>query len=233
LLLEAVVDVTKIGSVAVGIAFMAGVLYNFGYFWGLGLNFFTFLNYKDHLAVLIFFAGPWLLLSLICVGWRSGPKKKTLDWVARGWTFLVLFAWLERGEIAVFPHFASTVFWFRGFSSFLLVAYLTAVVFDFLSTFELGKTSAQAIASVFFIVVIMMGLMVMFGNYMYWRDVESSRFDTEVTLASEDKTPSPPRSARLLRAVDEGLFLVLKDSPDRVVFIRKDDVKAISMDVRK
>lgn len=227
-------DVTKIGSIAVGIAFMAGVLYNFGYFWGLGLNFFTFLNYKDHLTVLIFFAGPWLLLSLICMGWRSGPKKKTLDWVVGGWTFLVLFAWLERSEIAIFPHFASTVFWFRGFSSFLLVAYLTAVVFDFLSTFELGKTSPKAGGFIFFIVVIMMGLMVMFGNYMYWREVGSTQFDTEVTFASsEDKAPGPTRTAHLLRAVDEGLFLVLKDAPDRIVFVRKDDVKTLSMNVRK
>jgi hypothetical protein len=227
-------DITKVGTIVVAVGFVAGVLYNFGYFWGLGPNFFTFLNYKDHLSVLVFFAGPWLLLSLFCIGWRNGPSKKILDWVARGWTFLVLVAWLERNELAAFPSFASAVFWFRGFSSFLLITYLTAVVFDFFSTFQLGKTNATADAYTLLIILLMMALMVMFGNYMYWRDVGSRQFDTVVTLSSDEKTAAAvPHSAHILRAVDEGIFLILKEAPDRVVFVKKDTVKMLAMTVRK
>jgi hypothetical protein len=86
---------------------------------------------------------------------------------------------------------------------------------------------------VFFIVIIMMRLMIMFGNYMYWRDVGSSQFDTEVTLGSDKEAAELPHSAHVLRAVDEGLFLVWKETPGQVVFVKKDAVKMLAQNVRK
>jgi hypothetical protein len=69
-----------------------------------------------------------------------------------------------------------------------------------------GMIGVAAIGLIYFITV--------FGNYHYRLNLEASQFEMEVTFKPEDKTPSPPESAHLVRAIDDGLFLVFKDAPD-------------------
>jgi hypothetical protein len=111
-------DTTKYASVAIGIAFVIGVLYDFGYFVGLDLNFFTFLGYKDHLTVLVFFAAPSLVMALIFGGFRQKTPK--LDWVAGSLAVLAIFSWIERDGLAALPSWNAFFFWFRGIAALLL-----------------------------------------------------------------------------------------------------------------
>jgi hypothetical protein len=77
-------DTSKAAAIAVGIAFAIGVLYNYGYFVGLDLNFFTFLSYKDHLTTLVLFVPPSLLMALFFGVYRR--KIRQLDYVSwRRW----------------------------------------------------------------------------------------------------------------------------------------------------
>jgi hypothetical protein len=119
------VDTTKVASVSVGIAFVIGVLYNFGYFASLDLNFFTFLSYKDHLTVLVFFAAPCLVMALLFGAYRR--KMPKLDQAAAFLAVISIAIWAGRVETAGLPSVNAFFFWFRGISSLFLIPYLSAV----------------------------------------------------------------------------------------------------------
>jgi hypothetical protein len=55
--LKSGMDTTKFFSAVGTAALYIGLLFDLGYFLGFDLNFFMLLIYKDHLAVLAFFAG--------------------------------------------------------------------------------------------------------------------------------------------------------------------------------
>src|ERR1700685_4089195 len=94
-------DTAKVASVVTGIAFVMGLLYNFGYFAAIDLNFFTLLSFKDHLNVLVFFVPPSLLVAVVFgVHRRKVPK---LDYVAVLLAALVIISWIEGAEAAALP----------------------------------------------------------------------------------------------------------------------------------
>ena len=224
-------ETPKLASIAVGIAFAIGVLYNYGYFMGLDLNFFTFLSYKDHLAVLVFFAGPCLLLALLFGAFRS--KKPKVDYVAGALAVFTILSWLERNEIALLPSLSAFVFWFRGISSFLLIPYLSAVIVAFFSSDNWHQQSGGKQGLIGLSIIGLMVFIVMFGNFSGHAAMIEDHFETEVTLASDEKTPNPPRPAHLVRAIDDGVFLIFPEAPDRIAFVRKEEVKILSKKVQK
>lgn len=223
-------DTTKVASVAVGMAFVIGVLYNFGYFVSLDLNFFTFLSYKDHLTVLVFFAAPSLVMALLFGAYRR--KHPWLDQVAAFVAIVCIVTWAVRDEAAGLPALTAFFFWFRGISSLFLIPYLTAVIVDFFAS-DWSKQSAGKQGVVGLCIIGLMVFIVMFGNFRGHTDVRGDQFSVDVTLASDDKTPNPPRPARLVRAIDDGFFLIFQDAPDRIAFVRKDGVKMLSRKVQK
>jgi hypothetical protein len=219
-------DTPKLASIAVGIAFVIGVLYNYGYFVGLDLNFFTFLSYKDHLAVLVFFAGPCLVMALLCGVYRR--KMPFLDYVAYFLAAVAIISWVERAEVAGLASLNAFLFWFRGISSFLLIPYLIAVIVSFFAADNWDKQDGRKYAITGISILGLIVFIVMFGNFRGHTDASSDHFEMEVTLASDEKIPSLPRPAHLVRAVDDGMFLILRDAPDRIAFVSKDEVKILS-----
>jgi len=221
-------DTTKMASVAVGIAFVIGVLYNFGYFVSLDLNFFTFLSYKDHLTVLVFFAAPSLVMAFFFAAYRR--KQPWLDQVAAFLAIITVSTWVVRDEAGGLPTLNAFFFWFRGLSSLFLIPYLTAVIVEFVASDDWSKAGKQGVLGLS--IIGLMIFIVMFGNFRGHTDVRGDQFGVEVTLASDDKTPSPPRPARLVRAIDDGFFLIFQDAPDRIAFVRKEGVRTLSKKVR-
>ena len=237
---EDAMDITKVGSVVVALAFMAGVLYDYGYFLGLGLSFFTFLTFKDHLTALVSFAGQGLLLMVIIGGLRGtkGTKRqKVIDGIAVAWIAVVIYLWTAKDELAIIPRASGYAFWFRGFSSFILIAYLIAVILEFFASGKLSEKTGPQMGLIGMAALVLMALLVMFGSYSYWGDVAGNQFETELTITSDDKAASDaatvPQAAHLVRAIDEGMFVVFKEVPGRIVFVRKDAVKTLSRNVRK
>jgi hypothetical protein len=225
------VDTTKVASVSVGIAFVIGVLYNFGYFASLDLNFFTFLSYKDHLTVLVFFAAPCLVMALLFGAYRRKIPK--LDQAAAFLAVIAIAVWVGRVETAGLPSVNAFFFWFRGISSLFLIPYLSAVIVEFFASDDWSKQSAGKQGVIGLSIMGLMVFIVMFGNFRGHTDVGGGQFGVEVTLTSDDKTPSLPRPARLVRAIDDGFFLILQDAPDRIAFVRKDGVRMLSKKVQK
>jgi hypothetical protein len=224
-------DTTKTASVAVGIAFVIGVLYNFGYFVSLDLNFFTFLSYKDHLTVLVFFAAPSLVMAFFFAAYRR--KYPRLDQAAAFLAIISIVTWTVRDEAAGLPTVNAFFFWFRGISSLFLIPYLTAVIVEFFTGDDLSKQSTGKHGVLGLSIIGLMIFIVMFGNFRGHTDVRGDQFGVDVTLASDDKTPTPARPARLVRAIDDGFFLIFQDAPDRIAFVRKEGVKMLSRKVQK
>jgi hypothetical protein len=118
-------DTAKLLATIGAICFVIGIVYNFGYFWEPGLNFFTFLSYKDHLTSLIFFALPCLVLAIIWIDLRKRSQKA--DVVACFWIFAVIMLHVEP-PIGFFPTLHAVIFYFRGLSTVFLIGYLIAVI---------------------------------------------------------------------------------------------------------
>ena len=218
-------------SVAVGIAFVIGVLYNFGYLLSLDLNFFTFLSYKDHLTVLVFFAAPCLAMAFFFAVYRRKIPK--LDLAAAFLAIGTVSTLTIRGETNGLPALDTFFFWFRGLSSLLLIPYLSAVIVAFFARDDWSEQSAGKQGVIGLSIIGLMVFIVMFGNFRGHTDAGGGEFGVEVTIASDDKTASTPRPAHLVRAIDDGFFLVLQDAPDRVAFVRKDGVKMLSKKMQK
>ena len=205
-------DTAKLASVAVGIAFAIGVLYNFGYFAGIDLNFFTFLSYKDHLTVLVFFVPPSLLMALLFGVYRH--KIPQLDWIARFLGMLVLISWTTRDQGNAMPSLNAFLFWFRGIASLFLIPYLIAVIVEFFSSADWAQQDARRQGSMGVCIIGLLVFIMMFGNFCGHMAVRAWQFEVEVTLATNDKTPSLPQPAHLVRAIDDGFFLILQSAPD-------------------
>jgi hypothetical protein len=215
--------IAGVGAAAVSI----GVLYNFGYF-NHHLNFFALLSYKDHLTTLVFFAAPCLFFALLFSALR-GPR---LDKWMVVWIVVVIAAWSGTDEISGTPTFQAIVYLFIGVSSFFLVAYLTAVVFDFATSGALGTSGSLAQKLIGPAVAGLIVFIIMLGSSRYRADASGSHFDTLVTISADDKTPAKPEAARLVRVVEDGIFLIFKDEPGRIVFVRKEAVKMVSEEAR-
>lgn len=224
-------DTSKLASIAVGIAFAIGVLYNYGYFVSLDLNFFTFLSYKDQLTVLAFFAGPCLLMVVLFGAYRR--KMPSLDYVAGFLAIAAIVSWAEGDEVAAIPSLGAFLFWFRGIAALFLVPYLSAVILDFFTRADGPTPGGGKYGLIGLSILGLMVFIVMFGNFRSHIDVASRQFEVEVTLASEDKAAALPRPAHLVRAVDDGMFLILQDAPDRIAFVSKDKVKILSKKVQR
>jgi hypothetical protein len=76
-------------------------------------------------------------------------------------------------------------------------------------------------------------ILVLFGRYSYSTDIAGGLYEIDVTLASEDKTGVHPQPAHIVRAVDEGIFLVLQSAPGNLAFVKKDTVKMLSKKIEK
>ncbi len=224
-------ETTKIASIGVGIAFSIGLLYNYGYFTTLDPNFFTLLSYKDHLTALVAFAAPCLILALMFGVARD--KKRGLDYVAGFVAITTITILVNRDGLVTLPRLSAFLRWFVGFASFLLIAYLIAAIVMFFGSDNWRQQSAPVRGLVGLCILALIVFIVVYGNAHAHADVGAGRYELEVTLAGGDKTPSPPRPAHLVRAIDEGLFLVFQDSPDRIAFVRKDEAKMISERIPK
>jgi hypothetical protein len=224
-------DTTKAASAGIGIALAIGVLYNYGYFLGIDLNFFTFFTYKDHLTTLVQFAPPGLVMAFFFAAYRR--KYPWLDQAAAFLAIVSIATWSVRDEAATLPSVNAFFFWFRGISSLFLIPYLTAVIVEFFAGDDWSKHSTGKQGIIGLCIIGLMVFMVTFGNFRRHTDVRGDQFGVEVTLASEDKTPSPPRPARMVRAIDDGFFFIFQDAPDRIAYVRKDGVKMLSRKVQK
>lgn len=229
--LKSGMDATKFFSAVGAVALYIGLLFDFGYFWGFDLNFFMLLSYKDHLAVLAFFAVPCLFVAFLFAAFRLKTQK--VDFVMCCWIGLLFLVLSATGPITapyVYPTLIHAAFWFKGLSYFLLISYLTAVMLDPFYSPEDRRAPQGGIgmAWVGFVLLIWM-----FGNFFYRAQVTVNQFETEVTFAPEGKTEGRPQPAPLVRAIDNGFFMVLPDAPDRVVFVKKDAVIMLSIKVRK
>lgn len=228
------IDTTKLVSVVGATALYIGLLYDFGYFWGFDLNFFTFLSYKDHIAALVFFAVPCLFLAFLFTGFRIRSKTHRFDFAMCYWIALLFIAWTVTGPLVapvLSPAFISFAFWFKGLSLPFLIAYLTALILGF---FIAPKDSKERMAAQTWIGLVFVGLsllIMMFGSFLYRAAVSGSQFETEVTLAPDGKTETRPQHAHIVRAIDGGIFMVLQDAPDRIVFVKKDAVLMLSKKV--
>ena len=225
---------TKFFSAVGATALYIGVLFDVGYFWGFDLNFFTFLSYKDHVAALIFFALPCLLFAILFAGFRIRSQNHKFDTVMCFWIGLVLIAWTVTGSlIAPFlpPAFPNFAFWFKGASLPFLIAYLTALIMGFFMCPEGSKERRDAQAWIGLVFLGLALMIMMFGGFCYRAMVSGSQFETEVTLALDGKIASRPQSAHIVRAIDNGIFMVLQDAPDHVVFVKKDAVVMMSKKV--
>jgi hypothetical protein len=152
------------------------------------------------------------------------------------WIALVFFVFGFTGKLVapILPQAVNTfALWFKGLSYFFLIPYLTAVTLDFFFAFmdsEQPRPATGPEAGAFLGLIV---LILMFGNFYYSVQVTARQFETEVTLAPDNKAESRPKPAHIVRAIDNGFFMILQDAPDRVVFVKKDTVIMLSMKVQK
>lgn len=220
-------ETTKFASIGVGIAFVIGLIYNYGYFKALDQNFFGFLTYKDHLTVLVTFAAPCLILALLFGALRDAKPKA--DYVAIFLGAATIVSLVEGDGIVGLPKFHAFLRWFTGFCSFLLIPYLiAAIVMFFFSSNDWRKQSPGKQGLVGISIIGLIVFIVVFGSASARWDTKTGRYEMDVQLAADDKTPSPPRSAHVVRAIDDGLFLIFQDAPDHIAYVRKESVKMLS-----
>ena len=217
-------DTAKVASLVTGIGFSIGLLYNYGYFWGLGPDFFALLSYKDHLTALVFFAAPCLVLALLFTTYRDRYPK--LDIVMAVWIVSVIGIWSGMNALASFPTFSRVVTWFIRGSSFIFISYLIAVILDHAMSVKL--TLENKIAKSVPLGLFLVAMLIMYGRYTYRVDIAGGPFDTQVTLSSDSKPEASAQPARIVRTIDDGMFLILASAPDRIVFVKKDAVKMIA-----
>jgi hypothetical protein len=217
-------DTAKAASLVTGIGFSIGLLYNYGYFWGLGPGFFALLTYKDHLMALVFFAAPCLVLALLFTSYRDRYPK--LDIVMAVWIVSVIGIWSGMNALAGLPRFTRLVAWFIRGSSFIFISYLIAVILDHALSAKL--TLENKIAKSVPLGMVLVVMLIMYGRYTYRVDIAEGAFDTQITLSSDSKAETAAQPARIVRTIDDGMFLILQSAPDRIVFVKKDVVKMIA-----
>jgi Ca2+/Na+ antiporter len=131
-------DTAKFFSAVAGTALCIGLLFDAGYFLSFDTNYFMLLSYKDHLSVLALFAVPCLFVAFLFLVFRTGRPNQSkseseshkFDIAMGCWIALVLFLSVMPLTTSSFPFPAviKFAFWFKGLSSFFLLAYLTAVI---------------------------------------------------------------------------------------------------------
>jgi Ca2+/Na+ antiporter len=231
-------DTAKLFSAVAGTALCIGLLFDAGYFLSFDINYFMLLSYKDHLSVLALFAVPCLFVAFLFLVVRTGRPNQSksaseshkFDIAMGCWIALVLFLSVMPLTTSSFPFPAviKFAFWFKGLSSFFLLAYLTAAI---LGAFLTRKGSDQVGVGLGLAFFSLPCMILIFGGYVYRASVINRQFDTEVTLAPDGKTAGRPQSAHIVRAIDRGFFLVLQDAPDRVIFVKSDSVVMLSKNV--
>jgi len=199
--------VAAITAAVAFIALLGGVFYNFGYFYSLDLNWFTFLSYKDYLASLVFFVAPVLVLGLIFLllcKWRYFYALTGLVVV------IGLALWWPEADL-LGGRFVTPA---KYVASFVATGYLIAVIL-----WSIGSANWRAlpVASIFLIIFI-----VLFGNASYRVDIARTSFDTLIVTDNSDQ----PQHVRILRDIDEGSFLVKEQAPDQIVFMSSDQIKS-------
>jgi hypothetical protein len=233
-------DTAKFFSAVAGTALYIGLIFDLGYFGKFDMNFFMLLTYKDHLSVLALSAVPCLFFAFLFFVVRTGRTNQSQNqsqskreshkfdifmccWIA---FFIIVLATTGPATSFLPPAVTKFAFWFTGFSSLFLLAYLTAAI---LGTVITPKESDKA-----WVGAALLGLAWMiwlFGGFVYRASVINRQFDTEVTLAPDGKTAGRPQSAHIVRAIDRGFFMVLQDAPDRVIFVKSDSVVMVSKNV--
>jgi hypothetical protein len=230
------IDTTKLFAAVGATALYIGLLFDFGYFWALDLNYFTLLSYKDHLAALALFAVPCLFLAFLFAGFRIRSKSQRFDFAMCCWIALVFIIWTATAPLiapVLSPVFTNFAFWFKGLSLPFLIAYLTALILGFFITPKGSKERKDAEAWIGLVVIGLAVLIMMFGSFWYRAAARGSQFETEVTLTADGKTESRPQNAYIVRVLDGGIFMILQDAPDRVVFVKKDAIVMLSKKVKR
>jgi hypothetical protein len=146
---------------------------------------------------------------------------------------VVIISWLERAGVAGLPRLNAFLFWFRGISSLFLIPYLIAVIIEFFSSDAQAQQDSRKQRGMGLSIAGLVIFLIMFGNFSGHVAVRAWQFEVEVKLATDDKTASLPRPAHLVRAIDDGFFLIFQDAPDRIAFVRKDAVNMLSRKVQK
>lgn len=220
-------ELGKLGGLVVGAAFAIGVLYNFGYFLALDLHWFTLLTYKDHLETLVFF-GPFVLAAAFYfLGERRTPRRRRVLTLAIGTAgALACGIWIVRAQWGLSPEGLILLSWAMTGLSFLVVAYATAVMFDkALDTTEpIQGSRATAVTPPALALLVFLMLL---GNARAHLATGAPDFDMQVTMKPDKDEKATPRAAEIVRIIDNGLLIILADAPDRLVYVRNEEVKAI------
>ena len=221
-------DVSKLAGVLTGTAFAIGVLYNIGYFTAIDLQLFPLLSYKDHLETLVFFVPVTVVPMLFCMWLRAHPERRrvadrTVIALAGG----TVTAWVERDETAWSATFSGILMTVVFLTSFLVIAYCASIILENLLKPDEGRAEDQW-RTIGFSGLGLLAFVTLFGNVRGHLDSARSRFDTDISLTGEGHAGPDTRPARIVRAIDGGLLLIFKDTPDRLAYIRYETVRSIA-----
>jgi len=196
-------------------AFLTGALYNFGYFYSMDLNWLTYLSYKDHIATIVFFAGPVLVLAAVFYFCR---RWKYLDRVARVLMVCAFALWWPETQMLFGGSSASRqiIVLLKYWSSFLVVGYLISATLRLIVNLNQKTTGVLGLAIIGLTIFI-----ILYGNSSFQLDAARTNFETEITTAQADHS----EQVHVLRSIDEGVFLIKQESPDEIVFVKKDEIK--------
>jgi hypothetical protein len=203
------------------IALLTGVLYNFGYFYSLDLNWFTYLSYKDYLASLAFFAAPVLVLALVFISLR---RWRYFYGVAGLLIVCASAPWWPEAQMLVAgnPPIARFVIPAKYWLSFVTVAYLIATILSLISILNEKNAGMLVLFGIALIV-----FLILYGNSSYQLDVTHTNFDTLITMGDSDQ----PERVRVLRDIDAGVFFIKEQAPKQIVFASKEQIKSRSKEL--
>ncbi len=224
-------DLTKLASIAVGVGFFIGLLYNVGFFLVLDLRLFPLLTYKDHLETLVIFTPIAIVPIVLCLMLRSKPARRRRATIGAGGLAAATFsAWTGRDEIAGSPAFQGLMIGLTGLAASVLAAYCVAVVVDRgLRIHEVSDEDSEE-SRWMAISIATLGLLVfvtMLGGAQSILAMRSTEFGTMITMSGEGATATP-RPAHLVRAIDNGLLVVFRDAPRRIAWVRNDAIRLLS-----
>lgn len=219
-------DMTKLVGIATGIALAIALLYNVGYFMAADLGLFPLLSYKDHLSTLVLLVPTLIPATLVWFFLRRIPVVWFLADVAAFLIVSQLFGELFLNNSGFFsPLKTFAMYW----SAHLLISYCMAIAIG------LAPRSSDDASKANLMLASVLGVILFVPLCGYTRGLmEMGRkgtfitYDSQIVLKSENGAKAGTYQVHVVRAIDEGLLLLVQGAPRQLFYIRYDTIRTLA-----